>query len=310
MSRRLFPGRLAVVLAAAALFVSGCYHYMPRHGKMDGSVHKPSRQVSKADRAGYTVAMVEKAQRLYDAKGREATVAYYNSPESIDGEWYVFIFDENEKLIALAANPDMLGEDLRGEVGVDFTGYRHGEEIAGATEEGKWVDYFFLNPVSGNQEYKHSWVVRHDGLIFGSGWYQVLPTLNLGVSKEKPAEYTVAFVDQAVRYFKAYGREEAIAYFSSSESVDGEWYVFIIDENDLIIAHPHPDIIGLDLKGDLGVDSTGNRFSDLMLSATEDGLWVEYLSASNPTKDGTEEQVKHAWMVRYGGVIIGSGWYE
>ena len=69
-------------------------------------------------------------------------------------------------------------------------------------------------------------------------------------------------------------------------------------------------MIGLDLKGDLGVDSTGNRFSDLMLSATEEGLWVDYLSASNPTKDGIEEQVKHAWVVRYGGVIIGSGWYE
>ena len=110
--------------------------------------------------------------RLYYAQGREAALAYYNSPESVDGEWYVFIYDENEKLIALAVNPDMLGEELRGDVGVDFTGYRHGEAIAGATGEGMWVDYFFLNPVTGSQEWKHSWVVRHDGLIFGSGWYQ------------------------------------------------------------------------------------------------------------------------------------------
>ncbi|MCY3900094.1 MAG: hypothetical protein OXF86_16065 [Caldilineaceae bacterium] len=68
-------------------------------------------------RAGYTVAMVERAIRLYDARGREAALEYYNSPESGDDEWYVFIFDENEKLIALAVNPAMLGEDMRGDVG-------------------------------------------------------------------------------------------------------------------------------------------------------------------------------------------------
>ena len=68
-------------------------------------------------RAGYTVAMVERAMRLYDARGRDAALEYYNSPESGDKEWYVFIFDENEKLIALAVNPTMLGEDMRGDVG-------------------------------------------------------------------------------------------------------------------------------------------------------------------------------------------------
>ena len=155
--------------------MSGCYHHLPFHLQMDGPVITPCRQASRADRAGFTVAMVERALRMYDARGREAALEYYNSPESMDGEWYVFIFDENEKPIALAVNPDMLGEDLRGDVGVDFTGYRHGEAIARAAAKGIWVDYFFLNPVTGTQAWKHSWVVRHDGLIFGSGWYQNLP---------------------------------------------------------------------------------------------------------------------------------------
>ena len=301
-------GRLAAAVAAAAFLVSGCDHYMASHAEMDGRVTMASRQVSKADRAGYTVATVEKALRLYDSKGREATLAYYNSPESVDGEWYVIIADENKEIIA-HPNPEVLGESLLGPMGVDFTGYRHGEAIAGATEAGKWVDYIFFNPATGRDEYKHTWAVRHDGLIFASGWYQVLPTLALAVTKAEPAEYTVAFVERAVRYYKAHGREEAVAYFSSAESVDGAWYVFIIDGSDRIIAHPDPDFIGQDLKGDLGVDSSGYRFGDLMLSATEAGMWVDYLSASNPMKDGSEE-VKHTWVVRYDGVIIGSGWYE
>ena len=303
-----FMGRLAAAAAAAAFFVSGCDHYMASHAEMDGRVTMASRQISKADRAGYTVATVEKALRLYDSKGRKAALAYYNSPESVDGEWYVIIADENKEIVA-HPNPDVLGESLLGPMGVDFTGYRHGEAIAGATEAGKWVDYIFFNPATGRDEYKHTWAVRHDGLIFASGWYQVLPTLALAVTKAEPAEYTVAFVERAVRYYKAHGREEAVAFFSSAESVDGAWYVFIIDGNGRVIAHPDPEIIGRDLKGDLGVDSSGYRFGDLMLSATEAGMWVDYLSASNPTQDGSEE-VKHTWVVRYDGVIIGSGWYE
>ena len=28
-----------------------------------------------------------------------------------------------------------------------------------------------LNPESGENRQKHTWIVRHDGLLFGSGWY-------------------------------------------------------------------------------------------------------------------------------------------
>ncbi len=92
--------------------------------------------------------------------------------------------------------------------------------------------------------------------------------------------------------------------------MDGAWYVFVIGGNGRVIDHPDPEIIGQDLKGDMGVDSSGYRYGDLVLSATEAGTWVDYLSASNPTLDGSEEELKHTWVVRYDGVIIGSGWYE
>ena len=272
--------RMTVILIAAAVFLSGCYHMMsPRHwmpslSRMDRMVRpdrmdktdrwdrmdRPGRSaaksswwVSKADRPAYTVAMVEKALRIYDAKGREATVAYYSSPESVDGEWYVFIADENNDIIA-HPNPDFVGANLLDETGIDITGYRHGAEIASATEEGKWVDYIFLNLATGKQEYKHAWVVRHDGLIFVSGWYQVLPTLSLGVTKADPAEYTVAFVDQALRYYKAHGRENTVAHYNTPESVDGGWYIYIFDENDLLIAHANQELAGPGLEGRSGLD--------------------------------------------------------
>ena len=72
---------------------------------------------SKADPAGYTQAFVERAIGLYDNVGLEITLDYYNSPQSIDGHWYIFIVDENDVLIANAANPhlvDLDAVDVRG----------------------------------------------------------------------------------------------------------------------------------------------------------------------------------------------------
>ena len=307
MRNHKFLFRLAAILVAAAVFVSGCYHYMPPHSQMDRSVTKPSRQVSKADRPGYTVAMVEKAMRLYDAKGREATLDYYNSPESVDGEWYVFIADENDEIIA-HPNPDVVGESLNGPTGVDITGYHHGEVIASATEEGMWVDYIFLNLASGNQEYKHAWVVRHDGLIFASGWYQILPDLSQSApTKGDRPGYTVAMVEEALQRYEAEGREATVDYYNTPESVDGEWYVFIFDESDRLIAHANPDLLGMDLKEELGLDVTGYRFGDLMLTATEEGIWVDYLFLNLATGN---QEYKHSWVVKRDGLLFGSGWYQ
>ena len=66
-------------------------------------------------------------------------------------------------------------ESLRGdEVAplTDVNGYHFGPDLLAATEDGAWVTYVFRNRESGRDERKHSWVVRHDGLLFVSGWYE------------------------------------------------------------------------------------------------------------------------------------------
>ena len=126
------------------------------------------------DRGEFAVEMVLEALELYENEGRDEAIRYYNTPESTHGEWYVFIIDESDEIIA-HANPNLLEEDLKGELFVGADGYRFGEAILEATDRGNWVDYLFENPATGNREYKHSWVIKRDGLIFGSGWYQVLP---------------------------------------------------------------------------------------------------------------------------------------
>ncbi len=127
---------------------------------------------SKSDPPAFTKAFVQQAIDRYDEEGRDATIAYYNTMESVDDEWYVFIIDESDVNIAHATASDNIGQSIRGPLGVDSTGYAFGAVMADATEEGMWVSYVYLNPVTGEEGTKHSWVVEHDGLVFGSGWYE------------------------------------------------------------------------------------------------------------------------------------------
>ena len=297
MRNGLLLGGLAAVLAVAALVISVIALIFPP-GELDDDY-----EFHLSDRGEFTVDMVQQALRRYDEEGRGATVSYYNSPESAAGEWYVFIYDENDQAIAHPSQ-DLLGQDLKGDLGVDVAGYRFGEVMVGAGEQGLWVDYLFLNPATGNQEFKHSWVVRHDGLLFGSGWYQVLPGSPLDVTTADPGEYTVVFVDRAVRYYKAHGREGAVQYYNTAESVDGDWYVFVVDENEELIAHRDSSLLGRHID-EVGNTIDGEKFSEL--EVTEAGRWVDYLFVNPATG---EEGIKHSWVVRHDGLVIGSGWYE
>ncbi len=119
----------------------------------------------------YTREFVAEAIAMYDAEGPEATFAYYNSQESVDGEWYVYIIGRDYRYLAQPTRPELLGTDIKDSVTPD--GQRLGQAIISATEQGRFLDkYDWPNPETGRVEPKYGWVVRHDGLFFGSGWHE------------------------------------------------------------------------------------------------------------------------------------------
>ena len=265
---------------------------------------KPDKDVSatpappKWEPAEYTKHFVKEAISKYQSEGLDATVAYYNTEESTDGQWYMFIFDENDTLLAHAANLELVGQPASAAVGPN--NYPAGEAmVAVADQDGAWLSYTFPNLASGAVEAKHSWMVEYDGLTFGSGWYEQ------GPSKSDAPAYTRSFVENAINLHNAIGREDTVAYYNTEESVDGQWYIFIIDEDGYTIGHHNPMFRG---RGpSLRVDSTGYFYGDDLLSATESGRWVDYVLL-NPETD--EERQKHTWAVHHDGLIFASGWYE
>ena len=246
----------------------------------------------------YTKHFVREAIRRYEAAGLDSTVAYYNTPESVDGQWYVFIVDGSGTMVA-HANPAQVGKPVNDILGPN--GYPSGAAVAAtADEDGAWFDYTFLNLATGTVQTKHSWMVAHDGIIFGSGWYEE------GPRKTNAPAYTRAFVEQAINLYNAVGLDDTIAHYNSKDSIDGQWYVFVVEaESGLTVGHYNPALRGRDPS--LRVDSTGYFYGGDLLAATESGSWIEYV-ITNP--ETGENQQKHTFAVLHDGYIFASGWYE
>ena len=108
-----------------------------------------------------------------------------------------------------------------------------------ADEDGEWFSYTFPNPATGAVEAKHSWMVKYDGLTFGSGWYEP------AAPKHDPPAYTRDFVTRAISLYDAIGRDATVAYYNTPESIDDQWYIYILDQDDMMLAHAaNPDLVG------------------------------------------------------------------
>ena len=125
---------------------------------------------SKDDPEAFTRDLILEAIARYEFEGLESTAAYYNDPANIDGQWYVFITGEHDMFVAHAPRPDFVGTDLKDVIGPD--GSPVGVNIAKATGVGLWIEYLWPNPKSGEVELKRTWPIRHDGYLFGSGYYE------------------------------------------------------------------------------------------------------------------------------------------
>ena len=247
---------------------------------------------------------MRQAIALYEREGLDATIAFYDSPASVDGEFYLFLIGSDDIYLAHPILPHLKGADIKGVT--DSSGYALGVEIAKATEEGHWVDYLWPNPATRVEEPKSTWVVRHDGLIFATGYYTADPSAAPPAWRDAdPAEYTVTYVEKAIARYDEEGLEALQSYYNSVGSFEGQWYLFATDATDIYIIHPvFSGLIGTDIKD--VTDSSGYELGKEIAKANEDGHWVEYLW---PHPFTLQEVPKVAYVVRHKGLLFASGYY-
>ncbi len=270
----------------------------------DGLVFAASHSVLVEDVADSTKEYVNRAIATYDENGLETTIAQYNSADSLDGQFYLFLIGADDLYLAHPIFPHLIGTDIKDVVGSD--GQELGKEIAQATGEGIWVEYLWPHPVSRIEQQKVTWAVRHDGLIFASGYYAGGPESGPPAwQNADPEEYTVEYVARAIKRYERDGLESMLNYYNSVASFEGEWYLFATDENDVYHVHPLlSQLIGTDIKDVVGSD--GYELGKELAKATEEGVWVEYLWPHPVT---LKEVPKAGYAVRHDGMLFASGFY-
>lgn len=117
-------------------------------------------------------ALVAKAIAYYDDTNVETAFAAYNNREGefVDHDLYIFVYGPDRTIVAHGADVGLIGTPV--DTLIDINGKPFGTAIQDeATAEGVWVDYTWFNPVGRQLHPKSSWIVRHDGYVFGAGIY-------------------------------------------------------------------------------------------------------------------------------------------
>lgn len=284
-------------------------------GRTVAEVEQIARRVvaaipSKSAPAEYTQFVVDSAISRYVTTGRDATLAYYNNWDSVDGQWYVFIIDSDDRVVG-HYDPDRRGLDLNGWVGTDVNGYKFGPEMLSATEDGKWVPYVYGNPETANAgsenfgdlQLKNAWVVRHDGMLFGSGWYIDADEFTKSLVADAVDKFRASGLQATIEHFASprsatAGLRTAIDYYNNADSIEGKWTAFIADSDGVIVAHYDSEMLGTRLE---------DLFGTATSAATAHGTWV----TTGNIKPSTHNLVSlRVWMVNHDGMTFGSGWYN
>jgi cytochrome c len=127
-----------------------------------------------SDKKAEAKAMVEEAAAFVSEHGREKGLAELNKPDGqfVKGDLYVFVFDLNGVMAAQPKNPKAVGENLIDKP--DSKGKLFRKEIIdkAKTEGSGWVDYFYLNPQTGKEEEKTTYLKKVGDLVICCGVYR------------------------------------------------------------------------------------------------------------------------------------------
>ena len=238
------------------------------------------------------------AVALYDEKHKDAFSLITFSPKFHVGNLYVFILDEQGFRIAHGGNPDL--------VGLQAPNYPDNPVrdiiLDNADTHGKWISYDRALPNTHIVETKHSFIIKHDGLIFGSGYYV---ENEHETQLRQNAQY---MVEQAIADYNTHSVQAFSNFNSDSKYHDGELYVFVIRmSDDVFVAHgTNHDLIGT--KDTDIFDTDGINLGDLLSdSVTPEGVWVTY-SWENPVDNKVEQ--KTSWIKSFDGYLFGVGVYS
>ncbi len=228
--------------------------------------------------------------------------AYYRTPESIDGEYYVIMAMPAGNIVADATRPDLPeGTNLRDmeasddpELGQTILALGNGENL--------WTTHLWPNPTTGREGLRHTYAIRFFNIYLISGYYDDTP------SALDPLDAAKAYVNEAIRRYRE-DPDAAIEYYQSTDSItddDLSLYLTLLRGNGIVVNPVFPGARGTGITW--RTDPLGREYGRALAEADEDGEVVEYLlpiSSENFTF-----RKKTAWAIRADGLVFSAGWID
>jgi cytochrome c len=118
-----------------------------------------------------------------------------------------------------------------------------------------------------------------------------------------------AWVQKGKEFFQKEGKDKALAAFKDpkGEFVKGDLYIYVLDMDGKMLAHPKADLVGKDFM--VVKDKEGKLFAvDMVKIAKADGSgWVDYMWENPATK---KVDAKTVYFEKVDDVIIAAGAYK
>lgn len=199
-----------------------------------------------------------------------------------DDEIYAFIYAANGTIIAHGGMPHLAGTDSQ-YLQDGFGANMHDLIVEDISPYGKWIEYWWPNPVSdtNEDELKFTWVRSHGGYIFGAGMYPEAPDDEIDDQfswRDKEHQQVAQdMVDGVIRHINADLAGVINAINDKGPTYQsGSTFVIVADASGSIVAHGQDaSWVGSDMRDLHGTD--GTSIGDLYLeNASPHGRWVEY----------------------------------
>ena len=160
--------------------------------------------------------------------------------------------------------------------------------------DGAWITYAFLNPSTGMDQAKTSWIVQRDGYIFGSGFYFEGYRADMVRSDWS--------IRNAIAAFDMLGMDAAFEYITGMESTMAS-YPFVISTDGTVVAHGStPSHVG-----DPSVIALSEKWDGILAELYESGMAKAMYEFNNPATGQVEP--KKTLLVLHDNYIFGSGFY-
>ncbi len=238
-------------------------------------------------------AVVDLAVASYRSTGEDSFEAIDSGAGSgVDDSLYATVLTQTGTVVASGA-PTGYVTELGG---LSVSGDRDQVLIyADLVEDGSaWVELATINPATGIEQIKRSWLHLYDDLIFTSGYYI-------------PDSEAQSAVDRAVFLYRNEG-EAAFDMITPEAPLDTDaLYPFVLDfDTSEGVAHgAYPHLVGKVPAGSLHQgEKTWPQIQEELLA--NGGAWTNYVFINPDTDTG---QDKRTWLYLHDGYVFASGYY-